>query len=294
MLPPGLLPRPDFIQPFRDFDGFRGNRIGVTGHRGVLGSILCRRFDAAGISPIAYGHDIVDLGKVQQWIDREKLDLLFHFAALVPVKLVEENPLRAFETNAVGTYNLCKSIITASPRTWLFLASTSHVYQTRPADRAGKMSVDDPLAPTTFYGESKLAGERLARPLLDKYGVHHCIGRIFSFTHASQTEPYLVPSLTRRIQEAPPGSTLQLDDPGSVRDLLDAEVVIDGVLHLAQRRHRGVINIGSGEGTSVLALATRIASLLQKSVSFEGRHRNPPNTLVADIAPLKALLSIPT
>ena len=293
MLPPNLLPRPDFIPPFGNFTSFQGLRIGVTGHRGVLGSILSRRLRSAGLDPIPYQHDITDQEKLQQWLAATRFDLLFHFAALVPVTRVEENPLRAFESNAIGTYNLCKGIVSALPDCWVFIASTSHVYRPQPASGSEKVSVDSPLAPSTFYGESKLAGERLARPLLDKYRVRHCVGRIFSFTHASQPEPYLAPSLTRRIEEAPQGSTIELDDPESVRDLLDAEVVIDSILHLARHRHQGILNIGSGKGITVMALAARIAALLQKAVIIKGRHHNPPNALVANVEPLTTLLSTP-
>jgi len=291
MLPGHLLPRPAFIPPFENYACFRGLRVGITGHRGVLGGILFRRFMAAGIQPSTYAHDITDSERLRQWFSGAPFDLLFHCAALVPVKLVEQNPLAAFETNAIGTFNVCKGMISGASKGWIFLASTSHVYQAPPAGGSSTLATDSPLAPSTFYGATKLAGEQLARTLLEKLKMRYCIGRIFSFTHESQAEPYLAPALTRRISEIPDGGTLELDDSTAERDMLDAEVVVDCILHVARCRFQGIINIGSGQGVTVAELASRIAVLLHRSVTIVGRPRTRPNALVADVTPLRTLLA---
>ncbi len=121
--------------------------------------------------------------------------------------------------------------------------------------------------PPTFYGATKLAAEGVVETLMGKLKFPYCIGRVFSFTHADQLPPYLVPSLRQKISALRDGDALEIDNPSSVRDIQDAEQVIDVILHLARRRATGTINIGTGVGQSVGDIARSIARSLERRLS---------------------------
>ena len=285
-----LFEQPSFIPILDDLSPLVGASVAVTGHRGVLGGIIARRCAAAGLPTSQFAGDVTDMGAVDAWLCETAPTLVLHFAALVPVTEVERDPLRAYTVNALGSYSVAAATIRHAPQAWLFLASTSHVYAPRSLGDVTPLAEDAPLAPATFYGVTKLAAERLAAPILAHCGVAHCIGRIFSFSHQTQAPPYLVPSLQAEIASLADGSTLRVLNATAVRDILDAETVVDAVLALASRRVTGTLNIGAGRGLTVAAIASHLAAHAGKRIAIKPEGTNGPNSLVADVTRLRAAL----
>lgn len=286
-----LFEQPPFIPVFEDYSYFQGKSIGVTGQGGVLGRILSERLVSQGIRVEGYLADITDVRSLETWFKEHGFDYFFHFAGIVPTSKVMDDPLKAYDVNVIGSYNICKQIIATQANCWLFLASSSHVYKNSPLAEQMPLAVGSAKDPSTFYGATKLAAERICAPILDKYGVDYCIGRIFSFSSIIQKEPYLVPTLRRRIEELSQHDVLEIVNPDSVRDIMDADTVIDCVLHLAQRRFKGIINIGSGKAMSIKDIALHLMKLLGEKNQICGVNQSPPDSLVADVQTLREVLS---
>ena len=121
--------RASFVPEFTDYPALRAQAIGLTGARGVLGRILKERLDRHGIDAASYPGDINDADALAKWFAGQRFRYFFHFAALVPVAAVEGNPLLAYQTNVVGTFNICRQLLETQPGCWLFHCSSSHVYQ---------------------------------------------------------------------------------------------------------------------------------------------------------------------
>jgi nucleoside-diphosphate-sugar epimerase len=277
------------IERFADYSCFQGTAVGLTGHRGVLGRLLYDRLKSNGVAVETYEGDVNDAAALREWFRERDLRFFFHFAAIVATVRVDADPIKAYETNAIGAFNVCREILVSQSNCWLFHASSSHVY--KPTGAASPVAEDAELAPQTFYGVTKLAAERLIEPLLQRMSARYCIGRIFSFSHKTQQEPYLVPSLRRRIAELRDGETLSVMNPSAVRDIQDAESIIDCILHLARKQALGVVNIGTGVGTSVRQIAAQIARELNKNIRINGVDRDAPGALIADTTKLHRLLS---
>lgn len=286
-----LFKQPSFIPVFKDYGYFLGKYIGITGQSGLLGGILSERLAGHKVHVEAYPGDITDITSLEAWFRKHDFNYFFHFAAIVPVSQVMHNPLNAYDVNVVGSYNICKQIIETQPNCWLFLASSSHVYKGSTISGELALTVGSSEEPDTFYGVSKLAAERISSPILDRYEVDYCIGRIFSFSSAIQKEPYLVPTLRRKIEEIPDNGVLEIINPDSVRDIMDADTVIDCVLHLAQKRFKGILNIGSGKGMSIKDIGFHIMKVLGKKIQIRGVDKTQPNFLVANVQVLKQILS---
>jgi len=286
-----LFEQPAFIPVFTDYSHFLGKCIGVTGRSGLLGGILSERLAAHNVNVEAYPDDITDITSLRAWFRKHRFDYFFHFGAIVPVNQVMDDPLKAYNVNVIGSYNICSQIIEAHRNCWLFLASSSHIYKCSPISGEPAIKVGSAEEPETFYGVTKLAAERICGPILDQYKVDYCIGRIFSFSSVTQQEPYLVPTLRREIEETPENGVLEIINPDSVRDIMDADTVIDCVLHLAQKRFKGIINIGSGKGMSIKDIGCNIMKLLGKKIQIRGVNKSEPNSLVADVQTLKQVLS---
>jgi nucleoside-diphosphate-sugar epimerase len=284
-----ILPRPAFVPEFVDYSAFAGQTVGITGQRGVLGGLLYERLRRFGVQVVAFPGDVNDEKLLTTWFSGYQFSHFFHFAAVVPVPLVEGNPVAAYRTNAIGSFNVCSHLALTQKKYWLFLASSSHVYKpTAPEAHITELSETEPQ---TFYGVTKLAGERLCVPLLQKMNVEYCVGRIFSFSHEKQQEPYLVPTLRKKISQLNNGDTLSVSNPSAVRDIQDADAIIDCVLHLAHKRSRGIINIGTGHGMSVKEIALLVARSQQKVITVDGVDIDAHGALVADTHKLRSILS---
>jgi UDP-glucose 4-epimerase/GDP-4-dehydro-6-deoxy-D-mannose reductase len=285
-----IFEQPAFIPIFTDYNHFLGKCVGVTGQNGLLGGILSERLTTHNIHVEAYPGDITDVTSLRDWVRKHRFDYFFHFAAIVPVSRVMDEPLKAYNVNVVGSYNICSQIIETQANCWLFLASSSHVYKSSPISEEQVLKVGSAEEPHTFYGVTKLVAEQISRPILDQYKVDYCIGRIFSFSSMAQNEPYLVPTLRRKIEETAENGILEIINPDSIRDIMDADTIIDCVLHLAQKRFKGILNIGSGKGTSIKDIGYTIAKLLKKKIQIRGVNKSQPNSLVADVRTLKQVL----
>lgn len=286
-----IIPRPDFIPEFNKWEKFKDASIGITGHRGVLGRIIFERFTAAGTKIDPYHGDILDIDTLRNWFQEKQFSHFFHFAAFVPVAEVEKNPLKAFEVNAVGVFNICKQLLTTQKNCWTFFASTSHIYKPVISSQI-KLTEDSKAEPISVYGQSKYVGDMLACYLLEKADISYCVGRIFSYTHSSQQEPYLVATLKNKINKLKDGETLHLINPDSIRDIMDAENVIDAILGLAARKYKGVINIASGKGRSIMEIAKLLVEKLHRNLTIAGENKSTPDSMVADVSELQKLAEI--
>jgi len=285
-----IFEQPAFIPVFEDYRFLMDKHVGITGHEGVLGRILSERLKEQGIKISSYGGDITDVASLHGWFENHRFDYFFHFAAIVPIADVQRNPLRAYEVNAIGTYYICKEIIETQNACWFFMASTSHIYKNQFSANLEYLKESSPKEPATLYGKTKLLAEQISVPLLEQYRIPYCIGRIFSFTSVMQKEPYLVPTLRRKIDATPENGILSIVNPDCVRDIIDAETVVDCIFHLARKYFRGIINIGSGEGKRIIDIARHIAESANKNIQIQGVNEATPDSLIADTALLKKVL----
>jgi len=287
---PQIFERPSFIPKFENCEYFKDKYIGLTGHRGILGSILLRRLKESNVHVEPYPHDIIDCERLYKWFKNHQFTHFFHFAAIVSINKVEKNILRAFKTNVIGTYNICEQIMKTQNNCWFFFSSTSHIYQPTSIKNIKKLSIDSPKALNSIYGETKLASEKLIKLIFRNCSTDACIGRIFSFTSPTQKEPFLVPTIMRRVEEITNNAKLEVNNGDSIRDFMSAEVVIDCILHLASKRFCGTLNIGSGEGKNVFKIAQEIVKLSNKNIKIDVCNSNTPNAYIADVKELKKFL----
>ena len=250
--------------------------IGITGSTGSLGKELLKF--RGEFNFISYKDDIRSKIKLKKWFVKNNFDAIFHLAAIVPIKEVDKNRIKAFEVNFFGTKNIVDEVIKNNIK-WFFFSSTSHVY----SSSKKKINEKFNLKPISFYGKTKKLAEKYIIKRFRKTNIFYCIGRIFSTTNNSQKENYLVPDLKKRIKNS--NTKILLKNLNHYRDFISLKDLSRIIIKLYKKKFSGIINLGSGKSIHLKKIALIIAKKYKKNLEFEDN--KIPSFLVADVSKMK-------
>ncbi len=157
-------------------------KVLVIGANGQLGKDIVRVFTNTDLIPLDLPEvDISELDSVRRAINKYTPDVVINTAAYHNVPECEENDMKAFEVNGIGTKNL--ALICRDKNITLLHISTDYVFDGK--KKKPYVETDTP-APVNVYGITKLAGEYYIRYITDKYyivrtsglyGMHKCIAK---------------------------------------------------------------------------------------------------------------------
>jgi dTDP-glucose 4,6-dehydratase len=197
-------------------------------------------------------------------------DLVVHFAAETHVTRSIYDATTFFETDVLGTANLCAAAVKNKARVERFIhISSSEVYG---SCRNGLEVMDEehPLEPCSPYAGAKVGADRLVYSYWRTYDLPAVILRPFNNYGYRQHLEKVVP---RFITSTILSEALTVHGTGaSSRDwvfVLDTCEAIDLVLHAPQDKVVGeVFNVGTGIDTDVLAIARTVLELMGGSESL--------------------------
>ena len=257
-------------------------KCGITGHSGTLGSQLIKK--KFNFKFIIFKDDICRKKKIYQWIKKNKLDLILHIAAIVPTKVVENNFSYANSVNYIGTKNLVDAIVENNLNLkWFFFSSTSHVYRLPKK----KIKINETFKKKTIskYGLTKLKAERYIKKKLSKSKIPYCIGRIFSFTHISQEDDYLIPSIVKKIRKSKKNNIV-FNNMNHYRDFVSVADICEAIKLLWIKKSKGEFNIASGKATYIKNIVKFLCKKYKKKPIFID---NGKSYLVGDVKKIKKL-----
>lgn len=269
------------------------SRCLVTGGAGFIGSHLTERLLALGhsvtvLDDLSTGQasNLAGIAKHPQLTIRHgsitdpvllsevaaRVDVIFHMAAAVGVKLVADDPLRTIQTNIYPTEALLRLAVQGKQR--VFLASTSEVYGKNVEERwteEDDLQFGPTSRPRWAYGCSKAIDEFLALASHRKFGLPIVIGRFFNVVGPRQVGHYGM-VIPRFVDQALDGKPLVVyDDGGQVRCFGHVREVVEAVIDLMELPHAygKVFNIGSDQPVSIKQLAEQIIARVNPKLSIE-------------------------
>lgn len=172
---------------------FKDKKILVTGHTGFKGSWLCRILGLAGASVVGYSlapekealypmaagrmeqsgrlrsviADIRDYETLLRVMQEEQPEFVLHMAAQPIVRTSYEKPRYTYETNVMGTVNLCEAVRqTASVRSFLNV-TTDKVYKNE--ERGTAFREEEPLDGYDPYSNSKSCSELVTHSYVNSF-----------------------------------------------------------------------------------------------------------------------------
>lgn len=291
-----------------------GERVLVTGGAGYIGSHTCKALAAAGFIPICY--DSLELGHAHavRWGPLEEGELsdtsrllavikdhrpasVIHFAAYSLVGPSLSTPLDYYRNNVGGAISLLEAMEENGVKRLVFSSSCA-VYGNPIEERLGE---DRPCTPITPYGRSKLMIEQMLADQARSHGLHYATLRYFNAAGADpagelgeehQPETHLIPLAIAAALGGPPltlfGSDYKTPDGTAIRDYIHvsdlAEAHLRALELLGGEGGGHVLNLGTGQGHSVLEVIRMVEEISGRKVPFTSAPRRPgdPPRLVAD------------
>ncbi len=256
-----------------------GKKVWVAGHRGMVGSALCRRLASEGCEIVTATRADCDLtrqAEVEAWMEANRPQVVFVPAAKVGGILANDTYPAAFlYENLMIEANIIHTAWKVGVEKLLFLGSSCIYPKFAEQPITEDSLLTGPLEPTNeWYAVAKIAGIKLCQAYRREHGA--------DFISAMPTNLYgpgdnfdlksshVLPALMRKAHEAKlaGAASMQIWGTGTPRrEFLHVDDCADALVHL-MKVHSGpdFVNVGSGEDVAIADLAR----MVMDAVGFEG------------------------
>ncbi len=296
----------------------------VCGGAGFIGSHVAAALAAAGHQPVVFdnlsaGHrwavqwgplvegDLLDQALVESTLRTHRIDAVVQLAGSINVGESMQNPGKYFRNNFAISLSLLEAMDAAGVRRIVF-SSTAAVYGI-PA--TSPIPEHAPKAPINPYGEAKYFVERLLHWYTQARGFQCLALRYFNAAGADaearigemhSPETHLIPLVIyAAMGQRPPvkifGTDYPTPDGTAVRDYIHvadlARAHVSGLEYLAAGGASNALNLGTGQGASVLEVLAAVAQVSGQPVphEFHDRRAGDPPHLVAQAGQAASLLN---
>ena len=287
----------------------------VTGGAGYIGSHTCVELLNAGHELVVFDNfsnshpealarvekitgrklnvvkgDIRDQGALEEAIRRFNCTAVIHFAGLKAVGESVEKPLDYYDNNVIGTHRLLQAMANCGVKTLVF-SSSATVYG---EPQFLPLTEDHPLSATNPYGRTKLVIEEMLRDLY-RSDPSWRIGilRYFNPVGAHESgligeDPQGIPNnlmpfvaqvaIGRRECLKVWGNDYPTSDGTGIRDYIHVVDLAIGHLKALARLSEPqciAVNLGTGQGYSVLDVINAFAKASNRPVPYEFAPRRP-------------------
>ena len=295
------------------------SKVLVTGGAGYIGAHVAAELLKSGYSIRIYDdfsnglhrrvdgkfRDIVDgdmLDRVKLLAALDGIDAVIHLAAKKAVEESVKDPLKYYENNVGGSLNLLGAMAAKGVKQLVY-SSSAAVYS--PNDKEAVLE-DDPTAPLSPYGASKLLAEQLISSVGSAEQISNISLRYFNVVGSNIAEfgdnskDNLVPKVFLALKNGKRpqiyGSNYPTPDGTCIRDYIHVQDLALAHLAALKKVESGYIsqvyNVGSGKGYSVKEMMDQISKSLGRDINPEvsqARAGDSPK-LIASIDKIKEQL----
>lgn len=268
------------------------DRVYVAGHRGLVGSAIMRRLQAAGYRNLLTRTkdelDLTEHAAVREFFERDRPDHVFLAAARVGGIVANDTyPAEFIRENLEIQNSVIHEAWRSGVKRLLFLGSCCIYPRDCPQPIKEEYLLTGPLEATNrAYAIAKIAGVEMCWSYNREYGCHYLAAMPANLYGPGDNydleNAHVIPALIRKMHEAKTrgaGEVVVWGTGSPKRELLYSEDAAGACLHLLSlpeedyrrmcesRTRWPIVNVGSGEDLSIRELAQTIA----KVVGFEGR-----------------------
>ncbi|WP_421717907.1 GDP-L-fucose synthase [Algiphilus sp.] len=258
----------------------KDSRVFVAGHRGLVGSAICRKLEVNGYSDVLTQSrsetDLTDPGEVRQFFAELQPEYVFLAAAKVGgIHANNSAPADFLRDNLQIQLNVIDAAYQAGVKKLVFLGSSCIYPKHAPQPMKEEHLLTGPLEPTNeWYAIAKIAGIKQCQAYRRQYGFNaislmptnlYGPGDNFDLQNS-----HVLPALIRKFHEAREAGDATVTVWGSGtprREFLHVDDLADACLYLMQNyESEDIVNIGWGEDLRIAELAAMVKDV----VGFEG------------------------
>ena len=253
--------------------------IFVAGHRGMVGSAICRILASRGITPLTASRqdaDLTDAGAVANWFEQHRPQVVIIAAARVGGIFANDSfPVDFLLTNLKIQNNLIEASFTAGVQKLLFLGSSCIYPKFAEQPIKEEYLLTGSLEPTNeWYALAKIAGLKLCQAFRRQHGCDFISAmptNLYGPNDNFHPEHSHVPAaLMRRFHEAKLSGLDKVEVWGTGtprREFLHVDDLASGCIHLLEHySDSSPVNVGTGEDISIADFAT----LMKDVTGYEG------------------------
>jgi UDP-glucose 4-epimerase len=278
--------------------------VGVDDFSNSSPVVLERLAQLSGRTPVFERANVCDAAAMAAVLQRHRIDATVHFAALKAVGESTARPLAYYANNLGGLLTVCSAMQAQGVHRFVF-SSSATVYgdpQSLP------IREDAPLSATNPYGQTKLMGEQMLRDLAAAQpGWQNAVLRYFNPVGAHESGligedprgtpnnlmPYVAQvAVGRRAQLQVFGSDYDTPDGTGVRDYIHVSDLAEGHVAALRRLFDApgslTVNLGTGQGYSVLDVVKAYASASGRDVPYQLVPRRPGDVAACYADPASA------
>jgi len=283
----------------------RQARIYVAGHRGLVGSAICRRLQREGYGNLVLRTrqelDLLDQRAVDEFFARERPEYVFLAAARVGgIHANNTRPAEFIYENLVIETNVIHAAWKHGVKKLLFLGSSCIYPRQAPQPIKEEYLLTGPLEPTNeAYAVAKIAGLKMCQAYRRQYGFHaiclmptNLYGPGDNFDLESS---HVLPALIRRFHEAKLAGAPRVVLWGTGtprREFLHVDDLADAALFLMRHYDEGgIINVGTGEDLTIAELAALVREVVgyRGEIGFDPSMPDGMPRKLLDVSRLRAL-----
>ena len=242
-------------------------RAVILGAKGFVGSATVKRLIKDNIEVLAIGRQEIDLSEKNAANQLAQIlrpdDALVVISAKAPCKNHD-----MLLQNIQMMKSVCDALVKQPVQHVIYISSDA-VY----ADSMSKLSELSPAAPSSLHGVMHLAREQMLQSVVAENSL--AILRPSLLYGANDPHNGYGPNSFYRLAQA--GKSIELFGEGEEqRDHVYIDDVGELIYLCLLHRSYGILNITTGEVVSFHAIATKLHSLLDKSIEIKCRPRNMP------------------
>lgn len=195
-----------------------------------------------------------NVGKLSQFVAKQRPNLVFHLAAMAAVGHSFTAPLETMQVNLIGTQKLYEILRGRKSVESVVFVSSADVFGPLPPSRM-PIKPDYPLQPVSPYGASKAAADILSHQYQRAFGLPIVRVRAFNHTGPRQQPGFVIPDFCSQIvaiERKSGRGTIKVGDLSARRDLSDVRDIVDGYRRAALKGKPGEAYIlASGQAQRV-------------------------------------------
>lgn len=299
----------------------------VTGGAGYIGAHTAKALHARGFLPVVYDDLSSGFEAAVQWgplvvgeladeralraaMTDHQVVAVIHFAGLIEVGRSNLAPDLFWDVNVAGTRALATAMQACGVKRLVF-SSSAAVYGQGDRGPLSTLREDDPKAPASPYGDTKLAAEWMIAAQCRAYGLSAVALRYFNAAgadasgeigEAHEPESHLIPlAIAAALGDGKPltvfGADFETPDGTGLRDYIHVtDLAAAHVAALEAELAPGAfeaVNVGTGHGVSVLEVIEAVSAAVGRPTPYAvgARRAGDPSSLVANPARAAELLN---